>query len=129
MEVNESLTRYQKELKISGVHNLIYLAHRFWAACLAISARRSGVMRVCARFPAFQSSAPSEAHGCGVFPLLLGRGLTVSCFARGDIDHAFRPLVQVARALGGLRHIGRLYISEAKRAICRQSTPLLRPPF
>jgi hypothetical protein len=31
-----------------------------------------------------------------------------ACFAGTDINHAFGPLVQIARAFGGLRHIGRL---------------------
>jgi hypothetical protein len=39
-------------------------------------------------------------HSLRVFPLFLWRRLTVSRFARGDIDHAFGPLVQIARAFG-----------------------------
>ena len=50
-------------------------------------------------------SVAAPRHRCGVFALFLRRWLAVAHFACGDVDHTFRPLVQVARALGGFRHI------------------------
>jgi hypothetical protein len=46
----------------------------------------------------------------------------VGGFACGDIDHAFRPLVQIARAFGGLRHIGHQNIPLATTWIPARST-------
>jgi hypothetical protein len=40
-------------------------------------------------------------------PLDLGHGRVISArsgSARGDIDHTFRPLVQIARAFGSISH-------------------------
>ena len=57
-----------------------------------------------ARLSSLQSALAPKSDSGRVFALFLWRRLTLAHFARGDIDHAFRPLVQVARAFGGLGH-------------------------
>ncbi len=51
------------------------------------------------RLPTFQAAASPQRYGGGVFPLFLGRRRAVLDFARGDIEHALCPLVQVAGPL------------------------------
>jgi hypothetical protein len=46
-----------------------------------------------------------NANCSRVLALFLWRWLAVFDLAGRDIDHAFRPLVQIARAFGGLGHL------------------------
>ena len=73
---------------------------RFAAAFLAISARRSDVMFAARAGPPFLHMADAA----GSTPRSSGVGSR--SLARGDTDHTFCPLVQVAQALGGLSHFG-----------------------
>jgi hypothetical protein len=67
--------------------------------------------RPCANFrvgdTALGAAQFATCDGRRVLPLFLWCERAVARLARRDINHALRPLAQIARALGSLRHIGR----------------------
>jgi hypothetical protein len=83
------------------------LRQRLLAAVRAILFRSSAESDSARARPPFNPPCDQGRRRRGLCWDRLGEGALCHQRRRGDIDHAFGPLVQIARAFGGLRHIHR----------------------